>query len=67
MGNPIFDAYQNNFFSLLDRFNQFKAQFQGDPKQQVEQLMRSGQMTKEQYDYLSGMAQRFQGMMNTRR
>lgn len=58
---------QNGFADMLGRFNQFKAQFQGDPKQQVEQLVQSGQMSKEQFEFFSDMAKRFQGMTNVRR
>ena len=64
--NPLFNMFgQQNFFPLniLEQFNQFKQSFQGDPKQQVQNLLNSGQMTQEQFNYLSMMAQQFQQFM----
>lgn len=42
--------------NILQRFNEFKKTFQGDPKQQVQQLLDSGRVTKEQYDQAVQMA-----------
>ena len=36
--------------NVLQQFNEFKKAFQGDPRQQVQQLLESGRITKEQYD-----------------
>lgn len=48
---------------LLSQFQQFKQNFSGDPKQQVQQLLDSGQMTQEQFNKLSQMATQMQNMM----
>lgn len=52
---------QNN---LLQRFQQFKQSFHGDPKQQVQQLLNSGRVSQEQYNKAVQMAQQFQQMLN---
>lgn len=64
--NPLFNMFgQNNQngmfpFSMIQKFNQFRQTFQGDPKQQVQKLLDSGQMSQEQFNQLSSMAQIFQ-------
>lgn len=55
---------QNN---PMARFNQFKSMFNGDPKQQVQQLLDSGQMTQEQFERLSQMADNMYGMLYGKR
>lgn len=50
----------------MNQFQQFKSQFQGDPKEQVQQLLNSGKMTQEQFNQLSSMAQQFQGMFGNK-
>lgn len=74
--NPIFGRFQQNqmpsngilgsMSNLLGSFNQFRQNFQGDPKAQVEQLLQSGQMTQEQFQQLSNMANQFQSMIGNR-
>ena len=72
MANPLFNMFGNNPQSgpfgnvadLMNRFNQFQSTFQGDPKQKVQELMNSGQMTQEQFNQLSSMAQTFQQLMH---
>lgn len=45
-----------NMMQLLQQFNEFRNSFQGDAKQQVEQLRKSGKMTDAQYQQLEAMA-----------
>lgn len=52
--------------NLLSQFNQFKENFKGDPKQQVQQLLDTGQMTQQQFNQLSQAATQFQNMMRGR-
>ena len=57
--NPLYERFgsqpsQNQ--SMLQQFNQFASNFRGDPKTKVEELIRSGQMTKEQFNEYSQMA-----------
>lgn len=46
--------------NLLQQFNQFRANFQGNPQQQVQQLLSSGKMSQEQFNQLAGLANQFQ-------
>lgn len=52
-----------NMQELMSRLNQFRQSFQGDPKQQAQQLLNSGQMTQGQYNQLSQMATQIQNML----
>lgn len=45
-----------NMAKILQQFQQFRASFKGDPKQQVEMLRKSGQMSDAQYQQLEAMA-----------
>lgn len=62
--NPLFNMFggqQQMFpFNMIQQFNQFRQTFQGDPRQQVQNLLNSGQMTQEQFNNLSNIAQQFQ-------
>lgn len=63
--NPLYQMLtsrmpQDNF---LSRFQQFKNTFAGDPKQKVEELLRSGRVSQEQYDAAVRMANQFKNMM----
>lgn len=56
----------NGFANMVSQFNQFRQSFQGDPKQQVQELLNSGRMTQEQFNQLSQAATQFQNMMRGR-
>lgn len=65
MSNPIFDAVgrnspQNNMMQMLQQFNRFRQNFNGDPKAQVQQLLQSGRMSQQQFNQLAQMANQFQ-------
>lgn len=47
--------------NLMQQFNQFCANFQGDPQQMVQQLIQSGRMTQQQFEQYSQLANRFFG------
>lgn len=53
----------NSMMWIMRRFNQFKNNFQGDPREQVQQLLNSGKMSQEQFNNLSAMASQFQNML----
>ena len=73
MANPFFNRFGNNqapnsgpfgnVTNLMSRFNEFKASFQGNPQEQVQQLLNSGKMSQEQFNQLSNLAKQFQSMM----
>lgn len=56
----------SGFANLMSQFNQFRQNFNGDPKAQVQQLLDSGRMTQEQFNQLSQAATQFQQMMGGR-
>lgn len=56
----------SGFANLMNQFNQFKQNFSGDPKQQVQQLLDSGQMSQAQFNQLSQAATQFQNMLKGR-
>ena len=57
-GNPF-----GNVFNMVSSFKQFKQNFIGDPRQQVQELLNSGRMTQEQFDYLQNMAKGLTGVL----
>ena len=71
MGNPLYDRYGNkpafgplaNMQNMVNQFQQFKLQFQGDPRQQVQELLNSGKMSQDQFNQLSNMASQFQNFL----
>ena len=66
--STLFNMFGNNngFMNMLNQFNKFKQSFNGDPKQQVQQLLNSGQMSQEQFQQLSNAASQFQQLMGRR-
>ncbi len=71
MNNPFFGALgggqmpgpMGNFAQMVQQFNQFKANFKGDPKAEVEKLMQSGKLSQQQLNQLQQMAKQFQSLM----
>lgn len=53
----------SGFANMMGQFQQFKQNFSGDPKAQVQQLLDSGQMSQEQFNKLSQLATQFQNML----
>lgn len=53
-----------NPFQLMQQFQQFKQNFQGNPQEQVQQLLNSGKMTQEQLNQIMPMAQQMYGMLH---
>lgn len=72
MASPLFNAFgnggmnnplMNNFNGIMQRFNQFRSTFRGNPQEQVQRMLNSGQMSQEQFTQLKQMADQFQRMM----
>jgi len=67
--NDLFQQFGGNvpmpggIGNLVQQFNQFRASFQGNPQQQVQQLLSSGKMTQEQFNQLAGLANQFQRLL----
>lgn len=78
MPNPLFNMFGNqqpmnrpnqnvgpfnNPMEMIQQFNQFRSGFQGDPRQTVQNLLQTGQMSQEQFNQLSQMAQTFRQLI----
>lgn len=65
MNNPLYQMMnqQTGNNGLLQRFQQFRQMFQGDPRQQVQQLLNSGKVSQSQYNQAVQMAQQMQKML----
>ena len=61
-GNSLPSPF-GNIQDLMGKLNQFRQSFQGDPKQQVQQLLNSGRMSQNQYNQLSQLATQIQKML----
>lgn len=49
--------------NIVQQFMQFAQTFNGDPKQQVQQMLNSGQISQEQYNQAVQTAQQLQQML----
>ena len=70
MANPLFQALggqmpgpMGEFAQIVQQFNQFKANFKGDPKAEVEKMVQSGKLSQAQLNQLQQMAKQFQSLM----
>lgn len=68
MSNPLFTQMmghtpQNNLQQMMQRFQQFRKTFSGDPRQQVQNLLNSGRISQAQYNQAVQTAQQLQRMM----
>ena len=69
--NPIFSNNQSgNIFgpfggmmNFMNQINQFRQGIQGNPQQMVQNMLQNGQMSQEQFNQLSGMAQQIMPFM----
>ena len=54
----------NNLMRMISQFNEFKSMYKGgDPKQQVQSLLRSGQMSQEQFEELAKTADQLRAFL----
>ncbi len=61
--NPLFNLLgggrsilPQNVQTMLAQFKQFRSGYKGDPRQQVQQMLNSGQITQDQYNRAVQMA-----------
>ena len=64
MNNPIFAALNQK--NMLAQFEEFRKTFTGNPKEEVQKLLDSGQMSQEQFNRLSQMANQLQSLLGKR-
>ena len=65
MNNP-FGLLGNNFGNIqniVQQFQQFKNSYKGNPQQQIQQMLNSGQITQQQYDQAVQMANQLRGIL----
>lgn len=53
-----------NPIQMMNKFIEFKNNYKGDPKEEVMNLVRTGQMSQQQLNQLQQMATQFQSFMN---
>ena len=66
MANPLFDTFGNNnqFGDLIKQAQEFKRQFANiNPRAEVERLLNSGEMSQQQFNEYSQIAQQVAQMM----
>lgn len=60
MSNALYNQFgrkNNPFEQLAQQAREFQKQFNGNPRQEVERLLQSGQMTQAQFNQYSQIAQ----------
>ena len=60
MSNPLYNNFGNQsnpMADLIRQAKQFKNQFNGNPRQEVERLLQTGQMSQSDFNRLSQIAQ----------
>ncbi len=72
MGNPLFNILGGNnsipgnfgmYSSMIQQFNEFRKKYNGDPKQEVQRLLNSGEMSQAQFNQLQQMATQMMGLL----
>ena len=65
MSNPLFRMLtgQMQMNPMLQKFNQFRQMFKGDPQQLVQQMLNSGKISQAQYNQAVQMANQVAQMM----
>lgn len=49
--------------NMMQKFMQFRQNYQGDPKAQIQQMLNSGQISQQQYNQAVQIAQQIQQML----
>lgn len=52
-----------NMQNVMNRFQQFRQMFTGDPRQQIQRLLDSGRVSQSQYNQAVQMARQLQNML----
>lgn len=62
MSNPLYNS-MNNQNNFIQKFNEFRKNFSGNPQQQVQQLLNSGKVSQAQYNRAVQMANNMRRML----
>lgn len=69
MSNQLFNALGggmpqgNGPMQMVQQFMQFKQNFKGDPKAEVEKMLQSGRISQQQLNQVQQMAGQFQNLL----
>lgn len=69
MSNPLFNALGggmsqgNGPMQMIQQFIQFRQNFKGDPKEEVQKMLQSGKISQQQLNQVQQMAGQFQHML----
>lgn len=68
MGNPLFNSFGNNnipnlFADIIRQAQELQKTFKGNPRDEVQKLLNSGQMSQEQFNALSQQTQQIMQFM----
>ena len=69
MSNPLFNArgggmpQGNGPMQMIQQFMQFKQNFKGNPKAEVEKMLQSGRISQQQLNQVQQMAGQFQNLL----
>lgn len=56
--NPLYNPNQNNpMANIIQQVKEFRNNFKGNPRDEVQRLLNSGQMSQQQFNQLSQIAQ----------
>ena len=67
--NPLFNSFgnqPNQFAQIIQQAQQLKNTFKGNPRDEVQKLLNSGQMSQSDFNRLSQMAQQIMHTMGFR-
>ena len=73
MSNPLFNALGggmpqgNGPMQMIQQFMQFKQNFKGNPKAEVEKMLQSGRISQQQLNQVQQMAGQFQNLLKNMR
>lgn len=73
MSNPLFNALGgglpqgNGPMQMIQQFMQFKQNFKGDPKAEVQKMLQSGKISQQQLNQVQQMAGQFQNLLKNMR
>lgn len=68
MSNPLFNSFGNSsmpnpFSDIIRQAQEMQRTFQGNPREEVQKLLNSGQMSQETFNKLSQQAQQIMQFM----
>ena len=69
MSNPLFNALGggtpqgNGPMQMIQQFMQFKQNYKGNPKEEVQKMLQSGKISQQQLNQVQQMAGQFQNLL----